>query len=504
MDPAKVWAAWQAEPVHQVVEEVAKRLGHQFWLVGGAVRDALLGLPVADWDVAVAQAPTFAEALATALSSHLVVLHEDLPTYRIVIKAENGPRRQLDIVELRAPTITEDLLRRDFSINAIAADPRTKQVLDPTGGIADLERGLIRAMGLSNLQADPLRCLRAFRFHSQFGFGIDLQTRQWARQIAPQIRRVAGERVGEELLKALEPPRAAETLRLLDEYGLLSQIIPEIEPMRGVEQGGHHHLDVWGHTLDVVARLEELLLAPEEYLPRNQDAIREYLSRPRLRPILLLTALLHDVAKPPCRKHDERGWWRFFDHDIEGARMAVKIARRLALRRDDAAVVQTLIRNHLRPLQLANQQIPQDGRPPAEITMSALRRLFRNSHPDGIGLLLLCLADARGCRGPATTHAFFEGLPAVIDDMLARFLEYREQRANKPVLNGQDLIDAGFTPGPRFGAVLAEVEDAYADGVVQSRQEALALAHELFAHEAFAQEAGDQPLVGEDLHERPR
>lgn len=494
MDLARVWAAWQAEPAHQVVEEVARRLGRQFWLVGGAVRDALLGLPVADWDLAVPQAPDFAEALAAALSSRLVLLHEDLPTYRLVLKPEDGARRQLDIVELRAPTITEDLLRRDFTLNALAADPVTYALLDPAGGLADLERGLIRALGLANLQADPLRCLRSFRFHSQFGFQIDLPTRQWVREAAPGIRRVAGERVGEELLKALEPPRAADTVRLMDEYGLLSQIIPEIDAMRGVEQGRHHHLDVWGHTLDVVARLEEILLVPERYLPRNQAAIHGYLSRRHTRPVLLLTALLHDIAKPPCRKQDERGWWRFFDHDVEGARMASRVAHRLFLRREDRHLLLTLIANHLRPLQLANQQIPQDGRAPTEITMSALRRLFRDAHPDGIGLLLLALADARGCRGPATTHAFFEGLPGVIDDMLARFLEYKQRRAAQPLVSGQDLIDAGFPPGKRFGAVLAEVEDAYADGVVQSRQEALGLAAEL-----FARNAGEATPEGESL-----
>lgn len=497
MDLARVWAAWQAEPVHQVVEEVAQRLGQRFWLVGGAVRDALLALPVADWDLAVQGAPAFAEAVAAALSSHLVVLHEDLPTYRIVIKPENGEPHQLDIVELRAATISDDLSRRDLSINSLAADPVTRQMLDPMGGLADLAQGLIRVASLANLRADPLRCLRVYRFHSQFGFAIYDQTRQWVREVAPQIRRVAGERVGEELLKTLEPPRAADTLRLLDDDGLLSQIIPEIDPTRGVEQGRYHHLDVWGHTLDVVARLEEILLAPDEFLPRNRDAIHDYLARRHRRPVLLLTALLHDLAKPPCRRLDERGWWRFFDHDIEGARMAGSIARRLALRREDTDTIRALIRNHLRPLQLVNQQLPQDGRPPQEISMSALRRLFRDAHPDGIGLLLLVMADARGCRGPASTQAFFDGLPAVVDDMLARFLAYKEWRAAKPLLSGQDLIDVGFMPGPRFGEVLAQIEDAYADGVVQTRQEALAMAREL-----FAQDAGDPAPVGEgaDTH----
>jgi poly(A) polymerase len=234
---------------------------------------------------------------------------------------------------------------------------------------------------------------------------------------------------------------------------------------------------------------------PGRFLPRNEHAIQEYLDQHHRRPILLLTALLHDLAKPPCRKRDERGWWRFFDHDIEGARIAGHIAHRLALRREHATLLRTLIRNHLRPLQLANQELPQDGREAQPITMSALRRLFRDAHPDGIGLLLLALSDARGCRGPSTRPGYHEELAVVVDDMLARFLEYREQRAAKPLLTGNDLIEAGYEPGECFGTVLAEVEDAYADGVVYTRAEALQLAAGLFERLEREQEDGSAPAA---------
>jgi tRNA nucleotidyltransferase/poly(A) polymerase len=497
VDLERVWKAWQAQPAHRAVEETARALGRPVWIVGGAVRDALLGLPVTDWDLAVPDAPAFAQALAEALGVHLTVLHEDLPTYRLVLKDQCSPQPpcQLDLVQLRAATIEDDLLARDFTLNALAADVLNHAFLDPSDGLADLQHGLIRAIGLANLQADPLRCLRVYRFHSQFGFAVDEQTRRWVREVPLRIGNTAGERIGEELLKALEPPRAAETLRMMDEDRLLSRIFPEIEPTRGVEQGGYHHLDVWGHTLEVVAELEQILLTPGRFLPRNEHAIQEYLDQHHRRPILLLTALLHDLAKPPCRKRDERGWWRFFDHDIEGARIAGHIAHRLALRREHATLLRTLIRNHLRPLQLANQELPQDGREAQPITMSALRRLFRDAHPDGIGLLLLALSDARGCRGPSTRPGYHEELAVVVDDMLARFLEYREQRAAKPLLTGNDLIEAGYEPGECFGTVLAEVEDAYADGVVYTRAEALQLAAGLFERLEREQEDGSAPAA---------
>lgn len=482
--PARVWEAWQAEPAHKAVESTARELGLGVWLVGGAVRDALLGLPVSDWDLAATQAAPLAEALAEKLACRPVLLHEDTPTYRLTSRHSDGPPRQFDVVELRAGTIAEDLLARDLSLNALAADPLTCELLDPSGGLEDLQCARIRALGLPNLQSDPLRCLRVYRFHSQLGFALDQQTRDWVRLVAPRIVHVAGERVGEELLKVLRPPRAAQTLRLMDEDGLLAAILPEINPTRGVEQGRYHHLDVWEHTLEVVAGLEEIMQAPGDYLPRAGVVVEEYLRRERLPSVLLLTAVLHDLGKPPCRKQDEAGWWRFFDHDVEGARLAGQIAGRLALRRDDAALVRSLIRNHLRPLQLANLQVPQDGRPPQEITLSALRRLFRDASPDGLGLLLLALADARGCCGPATSPEYHERLAAVLDEMLWRFAQYREVRVATPLITGQDLIEAGHRPGPRFGEVLAEIEDAWADGIVRGRQEALNMASELFAREA--------------------
>lgn len=473
-----VCRAWRSEPVHEVVEATVRSLKTTLYLVGGAVRDVLLGRPVQDWDLLTADAPPLAAALAETLGMRAVLLHEEVPTYRLVLKGE--PRRYLDLVSLRAPTLEQDLQARDFSLNAIAYDPLMDELHDPCGGLADVQQRLIRTLSRANLQSDPLRSLRAYRFHTELGFCLDEQTRQWLRETAGLIGNVAGERVGEELLKTLTPPRAAETLRLMDEDGLLRHLLPELEPMRGVQQGGFHHLDVWGHTLEVVANLEQIVLEPQHFFPTSIALVNEYLQHPRKPGVLLLTALLHDIGKPQCQVRDERGWWRFFHHDEAGAQMADQIARRLALRRADTDTLTRLIHNHLRPLQLANMRLPRDGRLPTEITLSALRRLFRETHREGIGLLLLGLADAQGCRGPATVPGYHEQLAMVLDEMLTRYAQWRAQKAERPLLTGQDLINAGFAPGPRFGEVLEAIEDAYADDLIQNREQALALAKTLF------------------------
>lgn len=490
----RIWQRWQAEPAHAALESLAERLDQEFWLVGGAVRDALLGLPVRDWDLALPDARPLAHALGEGFGCRPALLHEDLPTYRLVVPGDGGPV-QFDLVQYRADTIAADLLARDFSVNSLAAHPPTHQLLDPTGGLEDLRRGVIRTPGPQNLRADPLRCLRAYRFHSQFGFTLDGATRAWLRETAPLLPAVAGERRGEELLRLLTPPRAAATLELLDEDGVLAQLLPEIEPTRGVQQGGFHHRDVWGHTLAVVARLEEILVAPEDYFPRAGPAVVQYLQRPGVPAVLLLTALLHDLAKPLCRQREAQGWWRFPEHDARGAQMAGEIGRRLALRSEHTALLRVLIGRHMRPLQLANLRLPRDGRPAHEISLSALRRLFRDAHPDGLGLVLLGLADARGCCGPATLPGYHEALARVLDEMLVRYLDYQAQRPQQRLLTGADLIAAGYRPGRAFGVVLEAVEDAYADGLVRNHAEALVLAARLL--ESAAARAGDSPAPGE-------
>lgn len=474
MNPELVRAAWQQTPAREFIEQSAASLGAPLYIVGGAVRDALLGRKVEDWDLATPEAGPLAQAIATATGAHLVVLHEDTQTYRLVLR--EGEPLHYDLVSFRAPDLVGDLCARDFSLNALAYDISHNTITDPASGLPDLQSGTIRALGPDNLHADPLRCLRAYRFYSQFGFEIEPQTREWLGQAAPGLSRVPGERLGHEFLKTLQPGRAAASLRLMDADGVLGQLLPEIEPMRGVQQGGFHHLDVWGHTLEVVAALEAILLTPENYLPNNTEALASYLSRPDLPATLLLAALLHDFAKPECRCQDERGWWRFFEHDRVGAHVAHRIARRLRLRREITQTITRLIRNHLRPLQLANLQLPRPGHEPEEITMSALRRLFRETHPDGIGLLLLALADAFGCRGPATAGDYHAKLLPVLDEMLTRYLNWRNTQPVKPLLSGQDLIEAGYQPAPWFGQVLAAVEDAHADELVRSKTEALQFA----------------------------
>lgn len=474
---AAIKQAWEAEPAHDAVQQIAKEWRRPIYIVGGAVRDALLRRPVQDWDFVARGVPRLAETIAQRVRGRLVLLHERTMCFRIVLERHN-PEHCLDLSELHPAGITADLGLRDVSINAIAYDVRSAQLIDPCGGLQDLRNGLLRTPARQNLQNDPVRLLRIYRFVSELGFHIEAETHAWLNQLAPLVADAPAERLGQELWKLLHPARTSATLQLMDEDGVLCYLIPEITPMRGMEQGGYHHLDVWGHTLHTIAELEKLLLQPEEAFPRTQEPIRRYLQQKHIQKILLMAALLHDFGKPPTRTQEE-GRWRFLGHERVGAEMALNIVQRFCWRRKHAQIIRLLVAHHLWPLHLANLAMPQDGRLPQEITPRALLRMFQAVQPHGIGLLLLALADARACLGPATTAGYHERLAAFLDQLLDRYLQWLYSAQAQPLLSGTDLIAAGYKPGKHFGVVLKAVQEAQAEGRIHTKEEALALAQEI-------------------------
>ncbi len=481
-----------SDPLLPQLAHLAAATASRLYLVGGALRDILLGRAPRDLDFALADAADFARHVADRLNGAFVVLHEDFVTARVVLNPHDaGKRRQLDFAQLRGPDILSDLQARDFTVNACAwllAAPGTESLalLDPCGGLEDLASRTIRAVARANLAADGLRCLRAFRLAGELDFTIEPATLSWIRELAPGIKHAAGERVGAELLKLLACSRAAACLRSADDAGLLEQILPEIGPARGVRQGGYHHLDVWRHSLLTVEELEKIISRPAAVLPRAAGAVSDYLSAPGVVAGLKLAALVHDLGKPATRTVDEAGRVWFRGHEQIGADIAATITRRLRLARDIRVLVERLVRLHLRPLHLVRAALHDSNcrhQPPSDaLSMRAVRRLMRLAHPHGVGLVLLACADLYACRGPATSPKYRHDCTLLLDDMLVRYLQWVNEQATEPLLRGRDLIEElGLTPGPHFGIILDEVEDARADGAICNRRQALQLARQLAA-----------------------
>jgi poly(A) polymerase len=436
-----------------------------------------LGRPAQDLDLAVsAQTLDLAQDLAADLGGTYVLLDEAERTARVVCQGEI-----LDLAEFRAPTLTGDLMGRDFTLNALAVglDAILRQAppefIDPCGGLEDLARGRLRLVAPENFHHDPLRLLRAYRFAATHRFQITAATTAAIRQAAPAFARVAGERVHQELFLLLEAPRAAPVLKEMDAAGLLSQVFPELEDMKGVEQNGYHHLDVYGHSLATLAALEEVLAAPAAYFGELAAEVRRYIQTPPKAALLKLAALFHDAGKPQVQeRRTDPDRYTFYYHEKVGLEIFGRVASRLRCSQAETRTVATLIQAHMRPFLLL----------PAfrerELSFRALGRLVRAVRAELPGFFALAMADSLAGQGPlkpADSEAVLADLAEAAYQFLKERLEPQERQPR--LLSGHDLIRLGLSPGPLFRRLLTEVEEAQWEGVVQTREEALEMVRRL-------------------------
>jgi poly(A) polymerase len=421
--------------------------GHQALLVGGCVRDLLLGREPADYDVATDAVPEevmriFPETYAVGAQFGVVLVpipeEQRIPsqsetievaTFRSDIGYSDG-RHPDEVRFTRDPR--EDVQRRDFTINGLLLDPINNQVLDFVGGQKDLEARNIRAIRDPALRfsEDKLRMLRAVRFAARFEYTIEPATCAAIRQLAPQIHQVSRERVRDELTKMLTEGHARRAFELLDQTGLLHEVLPEIEAMKGVEQPPEFHPegDVFVHTL--------LML---EKLPHPSPAT------------LAWGVLLHDVGKPPTfRRAPDR--IRFDDHVDVGVKMAEAICRKLRFSNDDTEQILALVDNHMRFGHVERMKA------------STFKRFIRLPRfEEHLELHRLdCESSHRNLRVYNLVREKMAELPP-------------EAVRPAPLVTGGDLIAAGYSPGPRFKKILSAIEDAQLEGRLRSKDEALQL-----------------------------
>jgi len=494
------------------VASILEEQGVVAYLAGGFLRDALLGRPSNDVDLAVAGDPlALARLVADTLGGHYVLLDEVLPTARVVFPDASADAGivYFDFCQFRGEDILADLAQRDFTINALVIDlqhalgplvfgpwslvagttdyglrttdhgPRT--ILDPFGGLADLRAGLIRAVHDGVFRDDPLRLLRAVRFVAQLGFQIEPHTQALIRRHSALAAQPAGERVLEEIVKILSAPEAGQHLHLLDSLGLLTVVIPELNSLRGVSQPQEHYWDVFEHSLQTVSAAERVLNSlhnPHPTLPRITwegrvgEKLRahfaEVLAADRPRTIAFkLAALLHDIAKPQTRSVEPNGRIRFINHQIVGLPIVEDILRRLRLSRREIAVILTVIEHHLRPGQLTDEQ---------SVSKRAVYRFFRDTGAEGIDVLFLSLADHLATRGPLLNPDHWAQHVAMTQAMLSYYLAPEPAAAPVRLITGDDILALGVPSGPRVGELLDQVHEAQAAGEVRTREEALAFA----------------------------
>jgi tRNA nucleotidyltransferase/poly(A) polymerase len=460
----------------------------QAYLVGGCVRDRLLGRPVYDLDIAVAGGGLrLARRLANRFGGAYYPLDENRGTGRAILDDRRGGHLVVDIAELRGIDLAADLADRDFSINALAANVRTpEEIIDLHGGMDDLHARIIRPVSEASVRNDPLRALRAIRQAAELGFALAPEAESLLRRDGPAIvsPTVAGERIRDELVRLLVLPHSAGSFVRLDDLGLLTVILPELEPLRRLPQPPPHCLDVLPHSLKTVDCLEQILDDLEqdgagqalEPLGTFAGRLRAHFARmtsetrPRL-VTLKLAALLHDTGKARAYIEDEapsQGRIRFIGHDQIGAEIVEEALRRLRFSTAEVRLGKAIARHHMRPLLLAGQK---------SVSSRAVYRFYRDTEQAGVDLLILALADHLATYAPGTGESPWSHLLSLAVRMLADYWERSAERVSPPaLLDGHDLQHQfGLQPGPHIGELLEAVREAQVSGQVRTRDEALAL-----------------------------
>ncbi len=427
--------------------------GYQAYLVGGCVRDILLGREPADYDVATDATPDrveeifpnsltvgaqFGVVVVIAESSEENNLQVEVATFRSDVGYSDG--RHPDAV-LYTKSTEEDVKRRDFTINGLLLDPKTNEVLDYVGGRDDLDAGIIRAIGQpeARFREDKLRMLRAVRFAARFGYTIEPETFRAIQRLAPEVVQVSAERLRDELTKLLTEGSARRGFELLDETRLLPELLPEIARMKGVEQPPQFHPegDVWIHTRMMLEGL-----------------------KPGCSHTLAWGVLLHDVGKPPtfAPPSGPHGRIRFDRHVEVGTRMAEEICRRLRFSNADTEQIAALVANHLR-----FKDVPQ-------MKLATLKRFARlDRFEEHLELHRLdCMSSHRNLENYEFMRRFLAETP-------------QEQVHPARLLSGEDLISLGLRPGPKFKEILDRAEDAQLDGKIATHEEALRWATDYLA-----------------------
>jgi putative nucleotidyltransferase with HDIG domain len=446
--------------------------GREAWLVGGAVRDRLLGRETDDVDVSLEGDPrAAARRIARATGGAHFRLSGAFGAWRVV--GRDDERWHVDLVPLRDGDIRADLAARDFTVNAMAEPLAGGETLDPHGGRADLEARRLRMVSAEALADDPLRCLRAVRLAVELELELEEGTREAVLANSAGIERVAPERVFGELKRVVGAPRPTLGIGLMNGLGLLDEVLPELAALRGVEQNVFHHTDVYGHTLEVLDAVAAIERDPAAagLDPRVGELLAEPFADELTRgQAMRFAALLHDAAKPQTRGELPDGRVTFLGHDAAGAELARAVLARLRASERLRDYVAALTRHHLALGFLVHE---------GPLSRRAAWRYLRATAPYAIDVTVLTVADRLATRGKNAGPAIAAHVELATAMLELAFAE-REAGPRPPIVRGDDLArELGMRPGPELGELLARLEEDRYAGEIATREQALARAREI-------------------------
>ena len=477
-----------------VVVKALKQTNATVYLVGGILRDSLLKAPNPDIDIAVVgNAQDVGNIIADTNNGKCFELDSLRGIYRVVSPGAEY-KTQIDIATIQ-DEIHSDISNRDFTINTLALNlkwvtfdeniPRFEisRIINNHKGIEDLKNGLLRMTNNQVFEKDPLRILRAVRLAAQFDLKIDNVTKNQIRKNNILISKISGERVREEFLKLLSMENTVTNLKNLDDLGILTKIIPELEPCRKTEQSTEHHWKVLDHMLETAGQLENIVTGkpinhgpfPEfiaNYIPTN-DLHKTYFNQiyseghTRLT-LLKLSSILHDIGKPETKTVEANGKIRFLTHEKLGGEITHSVLKRLKFSNLGTELITNEVENHLRP-----GQISTFGQEPSQ---KAIRKFYKDTKNTSLDVLYLNMADYLAAKGPKLSEKEWKDHCRKVEFIQNGESSYKKATNQRKLLSGHDImIGLCLKPGPLIGILIDEIEESRIEGLVTNKEEALEL-----------------------------
>lgn len=464
------------------LSKLAKREKANIFLVGGFLRDLLLQRKTVDYDIVIDKdAKKLARQFSKYIKGTFVLLDEENRIYRVVKKLRKKQDIKetinVDFSQMRGGNIEDDLTLRDFTIDAMAMQINVKSkglgvkknIIDPCRGLRDLRNRIIRVVNERIFIDDPLRLLRAFRLRAVLNFKIEAKTKRLIKKYNTLINKPSGERVHEEIIKILSVNNSSSYIIEMDNVKLLPRIIPEIEPIKKAFRYYYHKKGLWGHSLDSLRAFEEISDNSARLFPKVRNELRGYLDElivngVKRYTILKFAVLFHDIGKPDTLTRKE-GKIRFFGHEEKGIKIVKKIMLRLRFSNREIRTAEKVMRFHMRPGTLSQNKV---------ITDKAIWRFFRDTLDEGVGVLLVSLADYYAYRRQAESQKDIENHRKAIRKILYRYFIHKEVVKPKLLLNGTDVMgNFSLAQGPMIGKLLRDLEEAQAEGKIRTKKEAL-------------------------------
>ena len=432
------------------------------YLVGGAVRDFLQGKDkIFDRDIAIKDAEHFAIKIAKKFDGTFIVLDGENKIYRVVLKDKEN---YLDISEIQGSSIEEDLKRRDFTINAIAYDLENGEFIDVTGGIKDIENGIIKEIQEKNFEEDPLRILRAFRFMATTGYKLDKNTELSIKKYLSLALNPAKERIAYEIMKLFGGKYSHNAILKMDEIGLLEMIFPHIKDVKKVPPNTHHHLDLFHHSVETVKQIQ---LQYE----KNENNIKEHLDKVDFGGFarinhLKLAGFLHDIGKFSTWTIEDSGRHRFIKHDDVGSKMVVPILKDLKFSKKQIEYISLMIKNHIYPSSVISNE---------DLNEKIMMRYIRKMGENVIDNIVLARADRYSAQGPAVTKEMTKANIDGLNKLLDFYFEKRDTLKPLPrLLDGKDIMKIkNINQSPLLGKIIKALNEAQLNGDVNSKDEAI-------------------------------